>query len=139
MMKEYRLTDIHPGLNHSFEIKLTDEMMDAFKNITGDLNPLHTQPDFAASYGFRDRVAYGMLVNSFYSTLVGMYLPGKYALFQSIDIAFAAPVFIGDTLTVFGEVSAVHIVYKQIEIKGFIINQDGVKVSRAKIKTGIHE
>lgn len=138
-MKEYSLAEINPGLNHSFEVELTNEMMETFKIITGDVNPLHTDSDFAASYGYKDRVAYGMLVNSFYSTLVGMYLPGKYALFQGADLSFVAPVFPGDKLTVFGEVTAVHAVYKQIEIRCYITNQNGTKVSRAKIKAGIHE
>jgi 3-hydroxybutyryl-CoA dehydratase len=138
-VKEYRLVDIYPGLSHSFQVGLTDRMMDVFKELTGDLNPLHTEPGFALTHGYRDRVAYGMLVSSFYSTLVGMYLPGKYALFQSVGISFVAPVFPGDTLTILGEVTAIHNVYKQIEIRGSITNQLGIKVSRAKIKSGIHE
>jgi len=138
-MKEYRLADLHLGLSHSFQVNLTDHVMESFKEFTGDLNPLHTDPTFALSYGYKDRVAYGMLVSSFYSTLVGMYLPGKYALFQSIDVSFVGPVFSGDTLTVFGEITAIHEIHKQIEIRGYITNQSNVKVSRAKIKSGIHE
>ena len=113
--------------------------MDSFKDLTGDLNPLHTEAAFALSYGYKDRVVHGMLTSSFYSTLIGMYLPGKYALFQGIDVSFVSLVFPGDTLTVFGEIITVHNVFKQIEIRAYITNQLGVKVSRTKIKTGIHE
>lgn len=114
-------------------------MLDQFEILTGDANPLHKERDFAVQYGFPDRVAYGMLTASFYSTLIGMYLPGKYALLQGVDVAFIAPVFPGDKLTIFGEIVSVHQTLKQIEIGAHISNQFGKKVSRAKIRSGINE
>lgn len=138
-MNSYRLTDIHCGLSHSFQVTITTEMLDIFSKLSGDCNPLHTDPGFARLQGFPDRVAFGMLTASFYSTLVGMYLPGKYALFHGADIAFTAPVFPQDILTVSGEVVSIHEVYRQIELKASIKNQKGEKVSRAKIRTGIKD
>ena len=138
-MNEYRFKEMYPGLSHSFEVTVTNEMMDAFRSISGDYNPLHTDSGFAKYYGYPAQVVYGMLTASFYSTLVGMHLPGRYALFQSADIAFTAPVFSGDTLTISGEVVSAHEVYRQIELKAQITNQNGEKISRAKIRTGIHE
>lgn len=138
-MNEYRFADISPGLGHSFLVTVTTDMMDAFRNISGDCNPLHTDAAFAETYGYPAQVVYGMLTASFYSTLIGMHLPGKYALFQGADIVFTAPVFPGDILTVSGEVISVHEVCRQIELKAQITNQNGKKVSRAKIRTGIHE
>ena len=138
-MNDYRFADIAPGLSHSFQVIVTTEIMDAFRNISGDYNPLHVDSEFASTYGYPDRVVYGMLTASFYSTLVGIYLPGKYALFQGADIVFTATVFPGDTLTVSGEVVSIHEAYRQIEMKAHITNQLGKKVSRAKIRTGIHE
>lgn len=138
-MKNYRLLEISPGLSHSFESRVTDSMVDRFRELCGDANPLHTEPEFASSCGYQDRVVYGMLTASFYSTLVGMYLPGRYALLQGVDASFIAPVFPGDILTVQGEVIAIHQVLKQIEVRAQITNQFGKKVSRARIRTGIHE
>jgi 3-hydroxybutyryl-CoA dehydratase len=137
-MEEYRLNDIFLGLNHSFTVIITEEMMRIFESLTGDKNPLHTSVDFATSNGFKNKVVYGMLTTSFYSTLVGMYIPGKHALLQGVDVSLIAPVFPGDILTVFGEVVAIHEVFEQIEIKGYITNQAGKKVSRAKIRSGVH-
>ncbi len=138
-MNEYCFADIHLGLTDSFQVTVTAAMLGKFRDISGDCNPLHTDPGFAASYGYRERIVYGMLTASFYSTLVGMYLPGKYALLQGADISFTAPVFPGDTLTVSGEVVSVHEAFRQIELKAQITNQFGKKVSRARIRTGIHE
>jgi len=138
-MNAYRFADIHPGLSHSFQVTVTAVMMEKFRDISGDCNPLHTDPAFAASYGYREQVVYGMLTASFYSTLVGMHLPGKNALFHGADISFTAPVFPGDTLIVFGEVVSIHTAFRQIELRAQITNQHGKKVSRARIRTGIHE
>ncbi len=127
------------GLSHSLEVTVTQEMMDMFLQLTSDNNPLHTDKDFACGKGFRDRVVYGMLTASFYSTLVGVYLPGKYCLLHGIDVSFVNPVFIGDRLSIFGEVSYINEAYKQVEIKASITNHSGAKISRAKIKVGLNE
>ncbi len=138
-MNSYRLSDIHLGLSHSFQVTVTPAMVDAFTNLSGDRHPLHSSAAFAAGYGFSDRVVHGMLTASFLSTLVGMYLPGKFAFCQEVAISFTAPVFPGDTLTVTGQVVSIHEGYRQIELKAHISNQHGRKVTRAKIRTGIKE
>ena len=138
-MNSYRFADIKLGLSQSFQVTVTPAMVDMFSELSGDRNPLHTDPGFAAGYGFSDRVVHGLLTASFFSTLVGMYLPGEFALFQGADISFTAPVFPGDTLTVSGEVVSIHEAYRQIELKAYITNQGGQKVARAKIRTGLHE
>jgi 3-hydroxybutyryl-CoA dehydratase len=138
-MKSYRLKDIREGLSESFCVTITSQMLEAFVVLSGDQNPLHTDPSFAAVYKYPDRVVHGMLTASFLSRLVGMYLPGKFALFQEVSLSFTAPVYPGDTLNVTGEVVSIHEVYRQIEIKASITNQHGEKVSRAKIRTGINE
>jgi len=138
-MKEYCLHEIREGLSHQFQVTVTEDMVERFRESSGDVNPLHTDRDFALSHGYRDRVVYGMLTASFYSTLIGVYLPGKHALLQGVDASFVAPVFPGDVLTVHGEVVAVHAALRQIEIRAHITNQLNKKVSRAKIRTGIHE
>lgn len=138
-MNDYRLNELNIGLSHSFETTITNEMIDIFMNLSGDKNSLHISKEFAVSKGFKDRVVYGMLTSSFYSTLVGMYIPGKFALLQGLDLSLIAPVFPNDKLVIYGEVIAIHDQFKQIEIKAFITNQDGKKISRAKIRAGVNE
>jgi acyl dehydratase len=80
-----------------------------------------------------------MLTASFYSTLVGVYLPGKYAIFQEADINFRSPAYIGDTLTVKGKITEIDPVLKRIYIKAEIQNQYGKKVSTAALAVGLTE
>ena len=135
-MNVYGFDDVGIGLAAEFSATVTDEMMQLFLKVSGDLNPLHVDAEYALKKGFTSRVVYGLLTSSLYSTLVGVYLPGKYCLLQGIDISFQHPVYIEDVLNVRGEVSYINEAYKMIEIKASIRNNAGKKVSRAKIKVG---
>lgn len=136
-MNKYKFEDIKVGLTESFDVKINALMMDKFLEISNDNNPLHIDKNYAKDKGFPDRVVYGLLTSSFYSTLVGVYLPGKYCILQSIDIQFSKPVYIDDTLKIIGKVSYINEAYKQIEIKAIITNQENKKVSKATIKVGV--
>ena len=136
-MNSYKFVDINLGLEESFSVRVNSEKLDKFLKISGDINPLHTDAEYSKSKGFSDRVVYGMLTSSFFSTLVGVYLPGKYCILQGVDIQFSTPVYIDDILTITGKVSYINEAYKQLEIKAVIINQDNKKVSKATIKVGV--
>jgi 3-hydroxybutyryl-CoA dehydratase len=138
-MNTYTFSEIKMGQKESFNVKLTEDMFKSFLNLTGDTNPLHMDSDYAKKLGFKSKVAYGMLTSSFYSTLVGVYLPGEYALLHGIDIQFNKPAYVGDNLVVAGEVTFINEAYRQIEVKGDIKNQEGVQISKAKIKVGLSE
>ena len=138
-MNAYRWDQLHVGLRHEFTAIVTRAMLDRFRADTGDVNPLHQDAAFAATRGHADVVVFGMLTASFYSTLVGVHLPGRNALLHSVDVAFLKPVLPDDTLTISGEITYLNDAFQQAEIAGAIRNQHGVKVSRATIKAGVRE
>ena len=136
-MNHYRLADLTPGVTESFTVTITEEMMAQFYAIPGDTSPIHMDADYAAGRGYPGRVVYGMLGASFLSTLAGVYLPGEHCLLHGVDLKFAKPIFIGDTLTVTGVVDEVNDTFREITIKASIVNQDGKKVTRAVIRAGV--
>lgn len=136
-MNEYSYEDIKAGHKESFTAAVTEEMMSAFCDITGDINPLHNDEEYAVSKGHPGRVAYGMLTASLLSTLAGVYLPGRNSLIHEVKIKFAKPVYIGDTLTVEGEVEEKNDTYSLLMLKVTIRNQAGEKVCRAKMQVGV--
>lgn len=136
-MNHYRLADLTPGVTESFTVTITEEMMAQFYAITGDNSPIHMDADYAAGRGYPGRVVYGMLGASFLSTLAGVYLTGEHCLLHGVDLKFAKPIFIGDTLTVTGVVDEVNDTFREITIKASIVNQDGKKVTRAVIRAGV--
>ena len=132
-MNAYRFSDLAVGMKEEFQKEITSDMMDDFCKLTGDINPMHIDAEYAQKRGFSDRVVYGMLTASFISMLGGVLLPGKYCLLQGVDIKFIRPVYIGDILWIQGKVSEIHEHVNQIVIK----NQKGEKVSQGIIKAGI--
>jgi len=136
-MNFYTLKDIKVGTSESFQVQVTKEMHDSFTASTGDINPMHIDKEWANDHGFNDVLVYGMLTASFYSTLVGVYLPGKHCLFQECKVGFNHPVFIGDILTITGTVTEINDVFGRVTVKATIRNQNNLKVSSAKLSIGI--
>ncbi len=137
-MNELPFDEIKVGDRAEFRKVITGEMEDAFREISGDENPLHRDDEYASEIGdgrFQSHVSFGMLTASLYSTIAGMYLPGKYSLIHSFDeLSFLKPVYAGDELTVTGEVVDRIPDLKLIILKVNIRNQDGKLVSKAKMK-----
>ena len=136
-MREYKYKDILVGQTESFTSIVTSDKMQKFKDISGDTNPLHTDYDYVKSLGYENNVVYGMLTASFFSTLAGMYLPGKYSLIQRVETDFVKPVFVGDVLTIEGVVIEKNDVFKFIVLKTTIKNNKGEKVCRGKMRIGV--
>lgn len=77
-----------------------------FAGITGDLNPLHVDEEYAKKTPFGARVAHGPLTFSLCAGLLGTELPGLGTVAVSNHIEYLKPVFIGDTIAVRVEVGA---------------------------------
>lgn len=137
-MNEYKFSDIRVGMTALFNTNVTVEMEDMFRKISGDENPLHKNDEFARSVSkgkYQTHVSFGMLTASLYSTMAGMYLPGKNSLIHSFEeLSFLKPVFCGDQLTVEGEVIDKLDDLNLIRLKAAIRNQNNKIVSRAKMK-----
>lgn len=136
-MNDFSYDDLAVGQTATFSRTVTGEMMEAFRRLSGDENPLHNDAEFAVERGFSGRVVYGMLTASLYSALAGVYLPGKRCLLQSVYTDFLHPVFVGETLTITGKIVEKHDSVQQVIIKATIRNTEGKRVSRAKIEAGV--
>ena len=136
-MNRYTYDDITVGMTESFSATVTEEMMAGFLAMTGDINPLHNDEEFAKSKGHPGKVVYGMLTSSLLSTLAGVYLPGERSLIHSVETRLMKPVYIGDTLTVTGKVveksESVPVMILNVNIK----KQSGEMVLRGKMQIGV--
>jgi len=136
-VNRYSFEDLSIGMKESFSREVTASMLEDFCRMTGDVNPLHTDEDFARGKGFKDRVVYGLLTTSFLSTLAGVYLPGERSLIREVDVKMKKPVFVGDILTVTGEVESIREELGFFVMKVSIVNQNGDKVMRGTMQMGI--
>lgn len=136
-MNDYSYEQIEIGQKESFTVTITDKMLESFKAITGDVNPLHNDEDYAIAKGHPGVVAYGMLTASFLSTLAGVYLPGKRSLIHEVNTKLERPVYVGDKITIEGTVKEKNDTFSFIVVKVIMRNQNGEKVLKAQMQIGI--
>jgi acyl dehydratase len=136
-MNAHTWEDLVLGLEAELEVTVTEPMMSRFFETTGDSSPLHVDERYAKERGFGGRVVYGLLTASFYSTLAGVYLPGRHCLLHGLKIDFNGPVYVGDSLRVHGRVAYRNEAFRQIELACEITNQRHEVVSRALLRAGV--
>lgn len=96
---QYYIDQLRPGMSESFSKTVTEQDVMLFGEVSGDLNPVHFDEEFARKTIFRGRIAHGVLCLSYISTVLGMKMPGPGTIFISANSRFKAPVRIGDTVT----------------------------------------
>jgi len=138
-VNNYTYDEIQIGQKESFEVTITQKMVDDFRSITGDINPLHKDPEYARKKGHPDVVAFGMLTASFLSTMAGVYLPGERSLIHEVETKMERPVYVGDTITIEGTVKEKNDTFSFIVVKILMKNQKGEKVLKAKMQIGVEE
>ena len=96
-----------------------------FAGITGDLNPAHTNEEYAKKTHFKTRIAHGMLSAGLISAVLGMKLPGPGTIYTGQTIKFLAPVHIGDTITATAEIQSLDLNRNRVVLTTTCTNQDG--------------
>jgi acyl dehydratase len=96
------------GQSATRTMTLTAEHVRAYSDLTGDRNPLHTDPAFTAGTRFKHLIVQGGLTTGLLHALVAMDMPGPGSVFLEQHWKFPSPVFIGDTITAAVEVLEIH-------------------------------
>ncbi len=102
-----KFSELHVGQTASQIIHITPEMIAGFADVTGDHNPLHTDPAYAEPR-FGGIIVHGVLLVGFFSALLATKLPGPGAVARSVDARFKAPARPGDDVRI--EVKIVELV-----------------------------
>lgn len=86
---------------------ITQEKIARYADASGDHNPLHIDPDFAATTQFDGTIAHGMLVLAYLSEMLTGAFGAHWLDSGRLKIRFRAPARPGDTITATGTVTAV--------------------------------
>lgn len=95
-----RFEDFTVGREYRETIKITDDMVRKFAELTGDMNPLHLDESFARKSRFGKRICHGMLVASMISRIMGMNFPGPGTVIVKQLLKYRAPVYVDETVEV---------------------------------------
>ena len=114
------------------ELTVTEAMVRAYAELTGDYNPLHFDAEFTARTRFERLMAQGGIATGQLHALVAMQLPGPGSVFVRQQWSFPRPVYIDDTIRATATVTAVHARRGIAELQFEVTNQDGEIVLRGE-------
>ena len=119
------MEDVVVGAVAEVTYAVTAETIREFVTASGDDNPIHSDPAFAAGTRFGRVIAPGMLTGSFVSSVIGTRLPGPGTIYLSQSFRFMRPVYIEDRVTARVEVAERLPERNRLRLGTTCVNQDG--------------
>ncbi|NLB67527.1 MAG: MaoC family dehydratase [Bacteroidales bacterium] len=123
-----KLSDLYIGQEERMSAQFSMEKVKAFANITGDFNPIHLDPVYAAQTIFKENIVHGFLVASLFSTILGTKMPGEGSIYVKQNMKFVKPVYIDDTVTAVVSITDINFEKQLVTLNTTCHNQDGVVV-----------
>lgn len=124
-MSGYSIKEIYIGMTRNVSKTISESDVYTYAGLIGDINPVHVNEEYAKTTRFGKRIVHGMLTASFFSTIVGMLIPGADAIYLGQTCKFLLPVYINDTITATGVVTKILPEKKIAVMKTTIRNQKG--------------
>jgi NAD(P)-dependent dehydrogenase (short-subunit alcohol dehydrogenase family) len=121
-----------------FEVEVSQRSALEFATVSGDWNPLHTNPEHAAQTPYRQLVLHGAFSAGLVSRMAGMFLPGADCLLHSMQLRFLAPIIPPATLKVVGSVAAESANGGRVDVT-ISDSKTGVRYVEAHYEFGRHE
>jgi phosphotransacetylase/acyl dehydratase len=117
--------EIAVGEAASLSRTVTQQDIELFAVVSGDVNPAHMDPAYAETDMFHKIIAQGMLEAGLISAVLGTKLPGPGTIYLGQDLRFLHPVSIGDRITATLTVTEKHPEKGNLVLDCRCINQDG--------------
>lgn len=126
--------EIAVGDSCCFTKTLTETELVLFAAVSGDVNPVHLDEEFARNSMFKERIAHGMWSGSLVSAALATVMPGPGTIYLSQSLDFCRPVKLGDTLTVTLTAKEKNDDKKTVTFDCLVLNQDEKKVVLGEAK-----
>jgi acyl dehydratase len=119
-------------------VVVTAERVRAYAAASGDFNPIHIDPAFAATTEFGAPIAHGMLLLAYVSRVLGARFGRAWASTGALDARFRVPAVVGATVTVRGEIHAVQDGGQQVECRLTCADDSGqtLVTATARVRLG---
>jgi acyl dehydratase len=116
---------LQPGQVESIRRTFSQSDFDRFAALSGDDNPIHVDPAFAARTRFGRTVAHGMFLYSVVCGVLGTRLPGPGTLQREQELMFPSPTYVAEPVTIRVEVTRVHAAQGSADLDTFVVRPDG--------------
>ncbi len=105
--------------------QITDAVVRAFAELSGDYNPIHLDEEFAKTTRFGKRIAHGMISAALISAVLGYEFKERKVVYLSQTLKFVAPVFLDDTVTATATVKSIREDKPIVTLETVCTNQNG--------------
>ena len=87
--------------------KITQEQLNCYSRVSGDQNPLHLDPDFAATTQFGGIIAHGMLTLALVAEMLVAAFGKSWLETGGLKVRFKGAAYVGETLETWGRVDKI--------------------------------
>ncbi len=126
MLQNRTYDELNTGDTAQVTHRVTERDLILFATVSGDVNPVHLNEEFAAATPFKGRIAHGMLSGALISAAIACELPGPGSIYIGQEMSFLRPVRLGDEIRIELEVLE-KLPKNRVRIATRVINQDGKK------------
>lgn len=112
--------------------QITDAVVRAFAELSGDFNPIHLDEEFAKTTQFKKRIAHGMISGALISAVLGYEFEERKVVYLSQTLKFTAPVFLDDTVTATATVTNIREDKPIVTLETICTNQNGEMVVKGE-------
>lgn len=127
-MENIPFDELNVGDQASTERNLVEKDLILFAAVSGDLNPIHLDADYASKTPFKQRIAHGSWSASLISATLATVMPGPGTIYLGQTLNFLRPAYLGDRLTTLVQVIAKNEKSKQVTFACLVTNQKGKKL-----------
>src|SRR5207253_7710349 len=120
--------DLAPGDHAELVRQVEEDDIASFIDAVGDLNPVHSDADYAATTPFKEPIAPGIFTAGLISAVIGTQLPGPGAIYLSQSLKFVKPLMRADRSTARVEIIEVIGDRNRIRLQTVCVNQNGEEV-----------
>ncbi len=107
-------------VNRSF----SGENVDLFSTLSGDVNPVHLNEDFAKTTMFGGRIVHGALLSSVFSSIFANNLPGPGCIYLKSESKFLKPVFLNESVNFKVEITDILAEKKRVIFKTTAVSRN---------------
>lgn len=108
------ITEYKVGMTSEVTRSFTGADVDAFAELSGDINPVHLDENYAKKTFFGSRIVHGAFVSSIFSTIFANTLPGPGCIYLKSESKFLKPIFLDQSVLFKVEVIDVNVERKRV-------------------------
>lgn len=108
------ITEYKIGVTSEVTRSFTGADVDAFAELSGDMNPVHLDENYAKKTFFGARIVHGAFASSIFSTIFANTLPGPGCIYLKSENKFLKPIFLDELVLFKVEVIDVNIEKKRV-------------------------